>query len=263
MLAEGFVYQGEPSPTHAGAPRGTPSAQLPPHAFVLFLQNHDQVGNRAFGERLVALADADALRAAVVLQLLAPQIPLLFMGEEWGASSPFLYFTDFHAELAAAVREGRRNEFADSAAFSDPARRELIPDPNAERTFLSSTPDFSEAGRGEHAEWLDFYRALLRLRREFVVPGLQDAYSIGAVVLGPAAVAASWQLDTGRLHIAVNFAAEPVAYRRPGGQLLAESRPGTARAMAAGKLSGRAGAAWFEAGRLPAGPKGARKTRHE
>jgi maltooligosyltrehalose trehalohydrolase len=258
MLAEGFVYQGEPSPTHDGAPRGTPSGQLPPHAFVLFLQNHDQIGNRAFGERLVELVDSAALRAAVALQLLAPQIPLLFMGEEWGARTPFLYFTDFHAELADAVREGRRKEFADSAAFADPAQRARIPDPNAEQTFRRSALDFSEANLPGHAEWLDFYRTLLRLRREFIVPGLQDVFSLGATVLGPAAVAASWQLDTGRLHIAINLAVEPVRYRAPGGQLLIESRPGTARAIAGGKLEGRASAAWFDAEHLPGGRMGGR-----
>jgi maltooligosyltrehalose trehalohydrolase len=258
MLAEGFVYQGEASPTHDGAARGTPSAQLPPHAFILFLQNHDQVGNRAFGERLTKLADGAALRAAVMLQLLSPQIPLLFMGEEWGSRSPFLYFTDFHAELAGAVREGRRKEFAASAAFADPGQRARIPDPNAEQTFRRSMPDFSEARLPGHAEWLDFYRTLLRLRREFIVPGLQGAYSIGAMVLGPAAVAASWQLDTGRLHMAINLAPEPVAYSAPGGQLLIESRLGTARTIATGKLGERAGAVWFDAGHLPAGSAGRR-----
>jgi maltooligosyltrehalose trehalohydrolase len=253
MLAEGFVYQGEPSPTHAGEPRGTPSAQLPPHAFILFLQNHDQIGNRAFGERLSQLADPAALRAAVVLQLLAPQIPLLFMGEEWGARTPFLFFTDFHAELADAVREGRRREFADSQAFADPQQRARIPDPNAEPTFRQSMPDFSAAQQPGGAEWLDLYRTLLRLRRELIVPGLQDAYSLGAQVLGPAAVAASWQLDNGRLHIAINLAAEAVAYYVPGGQLLIESRLGAARAAASGKLSGHTSAAWFETRPVPDG----------
>src|SRR5690606_40151082 len=94
-LAEGFIYQGEPSPYADGAPRGEPSAHLPPTAFVSFLQNHDQIGNRAFGERLIALSDPQALRAAYALLLLSPQIPMLFMGEEIGARQPFLYFTSY------------------------------------------------------------------------------------------------------------------------------------------------------------------------
>ena len=139
-LGEGFVYQGQPSLHKKGKSRGEPSAHLPPTAFVLFLQNHDQVGNRALGERLVRLADARALRVAVGLQLLCPQIPLLFMGEEVGARTPFLFFTDHRDELADAVREGRRGEFAHFAAFSDPAQRARIPDPNAASTFESSVP---------------------------------------------------------------------------------------------------------------------------
>ena len=122
-LAEGFIYQGEASAYRNGAPRGTPNGELPPTAFVAFLQNHDQVGNRAFGERLTTLADPRALRAAAALVLLAPQIPLIFMGEEAGARDPFLYFTDHHAELANAVREGRRAEFAKFPAFAAPAAR--------------------------------------------------------------------------------------------------------------------------------------------
>src|SRR5690606_29849564 len=112
-----------------------PSGHLSPTSFVLFLQNHDQIGNRAFGERLVELARPDALRAATALLLLSPMIPLLFMGEEWGAREPFLFFTDHHGELADAVREGRRNEFAEFAEFADEETRARIPDPNAIETF--------------------------------------------------------------------------------------------------------------------------------
>src|SRR5690606_21828474 len=130
-LAEGFIYQGEPSPTHQMRPRGSSSAHLPSTAFVLFLQNHDQIGNRAFGERLTTLVEEQKLHAAIALLLLCPQIPLLFMGEEWGTRTPFLFFTDFHDELAAAVREGRRNEFSALPAFADPQLRATIPDPNA------------------------------------------------------------------------------------------------------------------------------------
>jgi len=247
VLAEGFVYQGEPSPSHRGAPRGTSSGHLPPHAFILFLQNHDQIGNRAFGERLIALANHDALRAAVALQLLCPQIPLLFMGEEWGATTPFLFFTDFHAELAAAVREGRRREFAGSAAFADARQRAKIPDPNAPGTFEQSIPDFAAARRDGHADWLHYYRTLLQLRREFVAPWLQDARSAAAHVLAPAAVLASWQLGGGRhLHIAINLAPEEASIVAPSGRLLFESRTGVGARVARGHLLGRATAVWLE-----------------
>ena len=129
-LTQGFAYQGEFS-ANKGEARGTPSAALPLGAFVKFLQNHDQIGNRPFGDRITAIAPAPAVRALLATYLLAPSPPLLFMGEEWGASTPFLFFCDFEPELAKLVTEGRRNEFASFAAFSDPARRDRIPDPSA------------------------------------------------------------------------------------------------------------------------------------
>ena len=167
VLAEGFAYQGEPSPIHDGAPRGEPSAHLPPTSFVMFLQNHDQVGNRAFGERLRTLCAPQALLAATALVLLTPQIPLIFMEEESGSTQPFFYFTDYAGELGDAVREGRRREFAKFAAFSDPERRARIPDPNAAQTFALSTPpapdDLCEtqtaprtSAVGERDAWIHF-----------------------------------------------------------------------------------------------------------
>ena len=118
-LAEGFAYQGQMMP-YRNAPRGGPSGELPPDAFVSFIQNHDQIGNRAFGERLNMLASPEAMRALASVYLLAPQIPMLFMGEEWGATSPFPFFCDFTGELAEAVRKGRREEFSRFPEFSDP-----------------------------------------------------------------------------------------------------------------------------------------------
>ncbi len=208
-LAEGFIYQGDPSPHHGGATRGQPSADLPPTAFVTFLQNHDQVGNRALGERLTRLARPSALRAAMALMLLCPQIPMLFMGEEVGAREPFLFFTDFHGELAAAVREGRRKEFAHSPGFGDAHDLEAIPDPNAASTFEAShwTADAPDA-----AEWRALVTRLLTLRHEHIVPHLDGAAAIGAEAIGEAAVIARWRLGDGAiLTIAVNLGAEPVA----------------------------------------------------
>ena len=115
-MAEGFVYQGEPSPHRQNAPRGEPTAPLPATAFVNFLQNHDQIGNRALGERLSVLAQPAALEAALTVTLLSPAPPLMFMGDEWGAREPFPFFCDFTGELAEAVRDGRRKEFAEAYA---------------------------------------------------------------------------------------------------------------------------------------------------
>src|SRR6266550_7034457 len=152
-LAEGFSYQGERSRLRNNAPRGEPSRDLLPTSFVSFLQNHDQVGNRAYGERIIKLAEPKALKAALAILLLAPSPPLLLMGEEFGASTPFLFFCDFDGELATAVTEGRRNEFARFKKFSSPAKRASIPDPNAETTFTSSKLDWRSLNEPTHHSW--------------------------------------------------------------------------------------------------------------
>lgn len=220
-LAEGFIFQGQAA-LHPGGPlRGQPSAHLAPTAFVMFLQNHDQIGNRAFGERLSVLADAAALQAAQALLLLAPSIPLLFMGEECGetgATENFLYFTDHAApELATAVREGRRAEFARFAAFADPATRDRIPDPNARSTFEHSIPASlsvsasSSSSLSMPSAAYTRIAALLALRRTHIVPGLPGARSIGAKALGAAAVLASWRLGNGKvLTLIINLAKTPL-----------------------------------------------------
>ena len=242
LLSEGFVYQGEA--TRHGHTRGEPSGHLPPTAFVLFLQNHDQIGNRAFGERLVQLTPAPALRAATALLLLSPMIPLMFMGDEWGANEPFLFFTDFHDELADAVREGRRGEFADFAAFTDPAKRERIPDPNALKTFETSRPAFDalflETDKGQdHVAWRDFYKALLVLRREHIMPRLAGATSLGAKVLADKAVTARWQMSDGViLRIDLNLGEHAVQIdEHNANQVLHESHPGSAELSGRGTLN--------------------------
>ncbi|WP_242198114.1 MULTISPECIES: malto-oligosyltrehalose trehalohydrolase [unclassified Pseudomonas] len=207
-LGEGFIYQGHT--TRHGHERGEPSGDLPPSAFVAFLQNHDQIGNRALGERLHQLCSPQALKAATTLLLLSPMIPLLFMGDEVNAEEPFLFFTDHHGELAEAVREGRRNEFADFAAFKDPQRREHIPDPNALPTFVQSAPVFTE---NQHAQ---FYRQLLSLRHQRIVPHLPGSVALGAQVLGQGAVSARWRLGNGSvLQIDLNLGAEPLDHPAP------------------------------------------------
>ncbi|WP_434676894.1 malto-oligosyltrehalose trehalohydrolase [Pseudomonas sp. R1-18] len=215
LLSQGFVYQGEA--TRHGHTRGEPSGHLPPSAFVLFLQNHDQIGNRAFGERLPALCPAPALRAATALLLLSPMIPLMFMGDEWAASEPFLFFTSHHGELADAVREGRRSEFADFAAFADEKRRETIPDPNDPKTFEASRPAFDavdlETDIGlDHRSWLELYRELLALRHQHIVPRLPGAHALGTDILGEGAVSARWRMGDGSvLRIDLNLTEHPAA----------------------------------------------------
>ncbi|MDP1626585.1 malto-oligosyltrehalose trehalohydrolase [Parvibaculum sp.] len=229
-LAEGFTYQGEVSHHLDGRTRGNPSGHLPPTAFVSFLQNHDQIGNRAMGERLTVLADRDNLRAATVLLCLCPQIPLFFMGDEAGSHTPFLFFTDFHDELADAVRRGRRREFAKFAAYSDEEARKRIPDPNAPGTFAASRPE-----PGPDAdEWWALYTKLLRIRRMEIVPRLRGARSLGAEAIGDAAVVARWRLGDGaKLVMALNLGDRQAGFPAPRGvTLFAEGEAGAPASVA-------------------------------
>ncbi|HKT99497.1 MAG TPA: malto-oligosyltrehalose trehalohydrolase [Paraburkholderia sp.] len=217
VLGEGFAYQGDPSPAHAGKPRGEPSAHLPPTSFVMFLQNHDQIGNRAMGERLRALSDDGALRAATALLLLSPQIPLLFMEEEYGSTQPFQFFTAFEGALAEAVREGRRKEFAAFSAFHDAARRAQIPDPNDLQTFVNSSPPTDAPRDDERLAWMHFYKSALTVRARLLMPRLRDARPLGATVLaddagnGLNALVARWRLADGEIYtIALNLGRDGV-----------------------------------------------------
>jgi len=169
VLAEGFAYQGEPY-GESGEPRGERSVGLPPSAFIDFLQNHDQIGNRALGERLVGLTSHDKLRAGVAWLLLSPHIPMLFMGEEYAATQPFLYFCDYQGELAEAITIGRRAEFGEFAAFATMSGHEGIPDPNACETFERSRLQWQERERSPHREWLAYIRELLHVRAQHVAP---------------------------------------------------------------------------------------------
>jgi maltooligosyltrehalose trehalohydrolase len=169
-INQGWFYTGQHS-VHLDHARGTDPVGIEPHRFVICLQNHDQVGNRAFGERLHHQVDHAAYRAASALLLCAPQTPLLFMGQEWATTAPFLYFTDHEEDLGQLITEGRRREFRHFLAFVDPVARERIPDPQAPSTFAASRIDWSERDREPHASFLRLYRALLELRRS--EPGLR------------------------------------------------------------------------------------------
>lgn len=240
-MAQGFVYQGEPSPAHDGRPRGEPSYMLPPTAFVFFLQNHDQVGNRARGERLARLCrDApDALAAAVALQLLSPAIPLIFMGEEQGAQTPFLYFTSFSdPDFAEQVKAGRRAEFAD---FHRDTGLE-VPDPNAEESWRISLLPSDDDVHAQRCRAL--YRQLLALRRERIMPGLKGAHCVSATVLGEGCVAARWQLGNGcRLAIYCNLSGKaadfPPGLRDERETVFYEGVQGASLAWRAGRLPAR------------------------
>ncbi len=200
---EGFVFQGQPSPSHDGKPRGSRVTDEPARAFVFCLQNHDQIGNRAFGDRLHHTLDTPRYHAASALLLLAPETPLLFMGQEFRASAPFLYFTDHEPELGKLVTEGRRREFGSFARYADPAVRDAIPDPQAGSTFLDSKLTLSE--RETHADTYALYRELLRLRREDPVLRVQDRSRTRATPLGDDLLAVHrWDGAAHRL-LLVNF----------------------------------------------------------
>jgi maltooligosyltrehalose trehalohydrolase len=162
-IREGWLFTGELQKD--GIPRGTRSADIEPEHFVHCISNHDQVGNRAFGERLNQVISPAAYRAASALLLAGPYTPMLFMGQEWASSSPFLYFTNHHDELGRGVTEGRRKEFADFSDFRDPAKRALIPDPQAPDTFARSKLVWTEVQQQPHAETLRLYNDFLRFRR--------------------------------------------------------------------------------------------------
>jgi maltooligosyltrehalose trehalohydrolase len=232
-LKEGFIYQGERSPYRGGKARGTLSAELPPTAFVLFLQNHDQIGNRAQGERLTSLVDPKALEAAIALQILCPQIPLIFMGEERASRAPFLFFTDHNPDLARAVREGRRREFA-SFSPREPEYLATIPDPNEADTFERSKPA-SDGALGAKRKAL--YKQLLAIRRAEIVPRLHDMKTLDAHAIGPAAVIARWQVgDDALLMIASNLGAAATAVSPLEGRLLFASSTEVAQAAQNGTL---------------------------
>jgi malto-oligosyltrehalose trehalohydrolase len=228
-LGEGFAYQGEPSPHRDGKRRGEKSGHLPPTAFVSFLQNHDQIGNRPLGERISAIAPPEAVRAATAIVLLSPQIPLIFMGEEWAAEQPFQFFCDFGPELSAAVREGRAKEFAhffETALLSGGS----IPDPTSPEAFQACILHWSDRARSPHVETYALFRRLLDIRHQHIIPRLKGARASGAVALGRArrVIAAEWTLGDGsllRLIANLDRQAASVELPPPEGELLFTSDP--------------------------------------
>jgi malto-oligosyltrehalose trehalohydrolase len=237
-LAEGFAYQGQVS-AHERGPRGEPSAHLPPTAFVNFLQNHDQIGNRAYGERITALVRSpEALRAAYAILLLAPSPPLLFMGEEWQAQSPFTYFCDFEPELAAKVREGRKREFARFEKFRD--GRAALPDPTARETFQAAHLDWSALQQRRHGDLLDQFQRILAIRHRDVIPLIPRIRGGTCTKLEPSgAFAVDWSLSDGSsLHLLANLTdrAVPVV-GRVAGRLVFATHPNIRAATTRNELA--------------------------
>jgi malto-oligosyltrehalose trehalohydrolase len=206
-LQAGFAYQGELSAHRGGQVRGEQIGALSPAAFVNFLQNHDQIGNRALGDRLERTTDARAIEAALAITLLAPMPPLMFMGEEWGATTPFPFFCDFEGELADAVRAGRRREFAGAyEAFGDE-----IPDPLALSTFKSAILAWPTENRDPPR--LMFVRDLLRIRRTELVPHLAGStFGRAKMLQEDRLLIAYWTLGNGvPLHLRANISGHAIA----------------------------------------------------
>jgi maltooligosyltrehalose trehalohydrolase len=239
-LAEGFGYQGQIS-AHLGSPRGESSGHLPPTAFVNFLQDHDQIGNRAFGERINAIASSEeALRAGYAVLLLAPSPPMLFMGEEWEAPQPFPYFCDFEPDLAAKVREGRKREFSRFEKFSDKGGLSALPDPTATETFRSAHLDWSALQQAQHADILDRFQRLLAIRQRDIVPLIPKIRSGTCTKLeASGAFAVDWGLDDGGiLHLLANLTDHAVpVIGRVAGRMIFSTHPNIRAAMTRNELA--------------------------
>jgi malto-oligosyltrehalose trehalohydrolase len=208
-LGSGFVYQGEASMHRGGQLRGEPSGALAPIAFVNFLQNHDQIGNRALGDRLESLANPAAIEAALAITLLAPMTPMLFMGEEWGSTRPFPFFCDFHGDLAEAVRKGRHREFAGAyAKYGDE-----VPDPLDRSTFDSAVLDWDQRYEPAGRKRLALVQQLLGIRQREIVPRLTGAAFDQSEANDNGVLTANWRLGDGAsLRLVANLSDRDAAH---------------------------------------------------
>ncbi len=206
-LAEGFVFQGEHMP-YRGGERGKPSQDLPPTAFISFIQNHDQIGNRAIGDRMSSHIPPEPIKAIAAVYLLAPQIPMMFMGEEWGAKEPFPFFCEFNEEMNEKIRKGRREELSRLPGFEG----DDVADPTAYETFLSAKIDWSMAEEEDGVGMMEFYTNLIALRHEHIVPFLRDtSLKSGSFQAQGKAVNVVWQLAGGaQLQLLANLSPDPV-----------------------------------------------------
>ena len=207
-LASGFVYQGEASSHRGGKSRGESTGKLAPTAFVNFLQNHDQIGNRPLGDRLESNVSREAIEAALATTLLAPSIPMLFMGEEWGSKAPFPFFCDFQGDLADAVRRGRQAEYAWAYAKHGGE----VPDPLAPSTFQSAILDWASCNEPAGRKRLELVQGLLATRRREIVPRLAGAASGDAHVRDDGLLTARWRMGDGAtLRLKANLSNSAIA----------------------------------------------------
>jgi maltooligosyltrehalose trehalohydrolase len=237
-MATGFGYQGERSPFRGGKKRGEKSAHLPPTAFINFVQNHDQVGNRAEGERIASLVPPEAVEAALALLLLSPHIPLLYMGEECDERAPFQFFTDFKGELAEAVRKGRNEEFNNNKAFTEAFTQNLVPDPNAPETFAASRLKRTDDAKAK--ERTSLVKRLIAARFQHIIPVLAGIGGNAGKVEGiqGRAFAVSWKLaDGGALKLSANLSDIPAHLpSEPRGKMIFAQPDAAAAASADGTL---------------------------
>jgi len=211
-LSSGFVYQGEVS-AFRGGKRGEPSGHLAPSAFINFVQNHDQIGNRALGDRLEGVADTQAIEAALAVLLLAPGIPMLFMGEEWGSTAPFPFFCDFGGELADAVRKGRRSEYA----WAYEEYGDEIPDALDPSTRDSAVLDWNERNAPAARKRLALVQDLLKVRREQIVPRLVGAAFGEAHAADNYLLTADWRMGDGAtLCLTANLSDQAISHAAGG-----------------------------------------------
>lgn len=216
-MAEGFVYQGEYS-KNLKRNRGEPSRDLPPSAFVSFLQNHDQIGNRAQGERLASLAKTNALSLARAALFLGPQIPMIFMGDEWGSTTPFQFFVNFEHDpsLEDAVRSGRIREFERFRSFSGE-----VPDPTAIETFQRSKLDWNDITKPGHAAILRETRDLIAVRAQHVIPLLTSGFIESSFKrLSSSGLEVLWRFHAGTLLFAANVGDGVVECSAPEGDVI-------------------------------------------
>lgn len=224
-IAEGFAYQGEQLP-FSPQTRGEPSSHLAPSKFINFIQNHDQIGNRAFGERISKLVDKELLKAAVCTYILSPSVPMLFMGEEWCASSPFLYFCDYDGFLAEAVNNGRKEEFKNFSAFQNPEIRDSIPDATSVNSFYKSKLNHNERDYGFHKDFFEYYKKLLALRKQHIIPLIKRINQLltSYTLINDSAFEVNWcTKDMRKLVMLANWGTERVIVETPSSDFLIAS----------------------------------------
>ena len=230
-LAKGYVFPGKPP-----AGEAHPAPVLP--SLVSFLQNHDQAGNRAFGDRLISLTPADMLKALMTITLLAPHMPMIFMGEEFGETRPFCFFTDYSGDLARSVREGRRGEADNFGGMPAGRTEDELPDPNALETFEQSKLDWAKVESPEGREWIAFMRALIQLRNRFIVPLIartREGEIEGRVLCAEQGLlAVDWQMGGACLQLRSNLGETVAKVPRAEGKVL-HVEPGEAERAFAGR----------------------------